>query len=388
MKRIFKWIGIIILLLLVGGLTYVFGVVVPQTDAKMNHVIPHATYTVSDDAKALHETLTIADLHADALLWRRNPEKRHKRGHVDLPRLRDGGVDIQIFSAVTKSPRGLNFDGNSADAPDDITTLAQVQLWPLRTWNSIYERAAFQAQRLQEVEKNSSNNLIIARTQSDMTQPEGTLIGILATEGSHPLEGDIDNIQRLYDEGYRMMGLQHFFDNALGGSLHGRKKGGLTQFGKDAVIKMHAMDIIVDVAHSSEQSVRDTLAISPEPVIISHGGLASYCPRTKNRNMPDDVLLEISRRGGIIGIGYFEGAICDISPKGIAKTIQAGVALMGEDAVALGSDFDGTVTTSLDTSELAAITHELLALGVSERTIRKVMGENVKRFLSEHLPEK
>lgn len=387
MKRIFKWIGILVLLLLVGGLTYVFAVVVPQTDAKMNHVVPHKAYTVSDEAKALHRTLTIADLHADALLWRRNPEKRHKRGHVDLPRLRDGGVDIQIFSAVTKSPRGLNFDGNSADAPDDITTLAQVQLWPLRTWNSIYERAAFQAQRLQDIEKNKSNNLVIARTQSDMEQPAGTLIGVLATEGSHPLEGDIDNIQRLYDEGYRMMGLQHFFDNALGGSLHGRKKGGLTQFGEDAVLKMHAMDIIVDVAHSSEQSVRDTLAISPEPVIISHGGLASYCPRTKNRNMPDDVLLEIARRGGIVGIGYFEGAICDISPKGIAKTINAGVALMGEDAVALGSDFDGTVTTSLDTSELAAITHELLALGMSESTIRKVMGGNVKRFLSEHLPK-
>lgn len=387
MKRALKWIGGIALLLLLLGLTYVFAVVVPQTDAKMNYVVPHEPYTVSEAATSLHKTLTIADLHADALLWRRNPEKRHKRGHVDLPRLRDGGVDIQIFSAVTKSPRGLNFDGNSADAPDDITTLAQVQLWPLRTWNSIYERAAFQAQRLQEVEKNGANNLVIARTQSDMTQPDGTLIGVLATEGSHPLEGDIENIQRLYDEGYRMMGLQHFFDNALGGSLHGRKKGGLTPFGKEAVLKMHAMDIIVDVAHSSEQSVRDTLAISPEPVIISHGGLASFCPRTKNRNMPDDVLLEIARRGGIIGIGYFEGAICDISPKGIAHTIEAGVKLLGEDAVALGSDFDGTVTTSLDTSELAAITHELLALGMSETTIQKVMGENVERFLKTHLPE-
>lgn len=387
MKRALKWIGGLALLGLVVGLTYVFAILVPQTDAKMNAVVAHDPYPVSDKAKALHSTLTIADLHADTLLWRRNPVKRHDRGHVDLPRLRDGGVDIQIFSTVTKSPRGLNFDGNSADAPDDITTLAQVQLWPLRTWGSIYERAAFQAQRLQKIEQNPKNNLVVARTQADLDQADGMLIGVLATEGSHPLEGDIANIERLYDEGYRMMGLQHFFDNELGGSLHGRLKGGLTDFGKEAVLKMHDMDIIVDVAHSSQQSVRDTLAISSEPVIISHGGLASHCPRTKNRNMPDDILREIARRGGIIGIGYFDGAICDISPKGIADTIRAGIDLLGEDAIALGSDFDGTVTTSLDTSELAAITHELLKLGLSEQAIRKVMGENVKRFLSEHLPK-
>jgi len=103
--------------------------------------------------KPLHADMLIVDLHSDSLLWRRNPEKRWERGHVDLPRLREGGVDIQVFSAVTKSPRGLNFDGNDADAPDDIKMLAYVQLWPQRTWNSIYERAAFQAQRLQKIER-------------------------------------------------------------------------------------------------------------------------------------------------------------------------------------------------------------------------------------------
>ena len=121
--------------------------------------------------------------------------------------------------------------------------------------------------------------------------------------------------------------------------------------------------------------------------MISHGGLASYCPKTANRNMPDDILIEIARRGGIVGIGYFEGAICDISPKGISDTIIAAVGLMGEDAVALGSDFDGTVTTAIDTSELAAITHELLEANVSEEVIAKVMGGNVQRFLLENLPE-
>ncbi len=362
-------------------------IIVPRLDADFNTVRAHTPYLVSGKSQTLHDRLIVADLHADALLWKRNITQRHDYGHVDLPRLREGGVDIQIFSAVTKSPNGLNFDGNSADAPDDITKLAIVQLWPIRTWNSVYERAAYQSQRLQKVEANPKNQLIIARTQSDMNQASGTLIGVLATEGSHPLQGDIANIQKLYDEGYRMMGLQHFFDNALGGSLHGQSKGGLTNFGREAVLKMHQMDIIVDVAHSSEAVIREVLDLSPEPIIISHGGLASACPRTANRNMPDEILTEIANRGGLIGIGYFEGAICDITPVGIVDTILAAVKLMGPDAVALGSDFDGTVETSLDTSELAAITHELKERKIDEAVIRKVMGGNVQRFLSENLPQ-
>ena len=387
MKRFIKGLAILILLGFIAGFIYLTAFLVPGMDAKLNGVRAHEAYPVSKRAQALHDKLVIADLHTDSLLWRRNPEKRHDRGHVDLPRLRDGGVDIQIFSAVTKSPRGLNFDGNSADAPDDIKLLAQAQLWPLRTWGSIYERAAFQAQRLQKIESRAKNNLVIARKASDLEQPAGTLVAVLLTEGSHPLEGDAVNIKRLYDEGYRIMGLQHFFDNELGGSLHGRSKAGLTDFGRKAVKKMQALDIIIDVAHSSERSVRDVLALSGEPVMVSHGGLASHCPRTANRNMPDDILLEIARRGGIIGIGYFEGAVCDISPKGIADTMMAAVKLMGENAVALGSDFDGTVITALDTSELAAITHELLAAGMPEPVIAKVMGENVQRFLRDNLPQ-
>ncbi|WP_026942406.1 dipeptidase [Hellea balneolensis] len=388
MRKAFKWISGLILLLLITVVIYIFGIAVPQTDARMNPVAVHDPYPVSERAKALHATLLVADLHSDSLLWRRNPEKRWDRGHVDLPRLREGGVDIQVFSAVTKSPRGLNFDGNDADAPDDITTLAKLQLWPLRTWGSIYERAAFQAQRLHKIESRAQNNLVIARKKSDLNQPGGTLIALLLTEGSHPLEGKIENIAKLYDEGYRAMGLQHFFDNELGGSMHGRSQAGLTRFGREAVLEMERRNIMIDVAHSSRQTVRDVLTLVDAPLFISHGGTISGCPKTANRNLPDDILLQIAARGGILGIGYFSGAICDISPKGIATEIIHAVDLLGEDAVALGSDYDGTVKTALDTSELAAITHELIAQGMKEPQIRKVMGENVKRYFAENLPEK
>ncbi len=387
MRKFFKLIGSLFLLGLIGGLIFLFGFFVPGMDAKMNPVTPHDAYKISEAAQSLHDELYIADMHTDSLLWRRNPVKRWDRGHVDLPRLRDGGVEFQIFSAVTKSPRGLNFDGNDADAPDDITLLTQAQLWPMRTWGSIYERAAYQAQRLQKIEADSSNKLVIARNAADMSQPEGILTTLLLTEGSHPLEGKIENVERLFDEGYRAMGLQHFFDNELGGSKHGRSQAGLSDFGKQAVLEMQRLGIIIDVAHSSDQTVRDVLALIDAPIFISHGGTVSHCPRTANRNLPDDILKEIAARGGILGVGYFDGAICDPSPKGIAKAIIDAVDLMGPEAVALGSDYDGTVETTLDTSELAVITHELMQAAMDEATIRKVMGENARAFFTANLPQ-
>ena len=384
--KVLKLVLPLLALLLVGGGVYVFAFLVPGIDAEMNKVIPHAPYPVSAEAEALHQTLDIADLHADTLLWRRNPEKRYERGQVDFPRLEEGGVDFQIFSVVTKSPRGLNFDENSADAPDDIARLAKAQLWPLRTWDSIYERAVFQAQRLHKLSSKDKNNLVIAKSKSDLNQSEDILVALLLTEGAHPLEGKIENIARLYTEGYRAMGLQHFFDNELGGSMHGQSQAGLTEFGKEAVREMENQGIIIDMAHSSIASVRDTLAITERPVFISHGGTISHCPKTANRNLPDDILKEIASRGGIIGIGYFEGVICDITPKGVAAAIIHAVDLLGQDAIALGSDFDGTVETAFDASELAALTNELLAQGMSEPILRKVMGQNARRFFKSNLP--
>lgn len=380
-----KAIGFGVIAAAIAGIAFVQVAVVPKTDASMNPVRDLGPYRVENSTETFHQKLRVADLHTDTLLWKRDPRERHSYGHADLPRLREGGVDLQVFSAVTKSPRGLNFGENAADAPDDITALAMAQLWPLRTWGSIYERAAYQAQRLQKLEAEPRNELLIVRTAADMQIDDGRLLTVLLTEGAHPLEGKLENIARLKDEGYRIMGLQHFFDNDLGGSMHGQSKAGLSEFGRKAVAEMRRQGIIIDVAHSSENVVRDVLALTPDPVMISHGGVLSHCPRTASRNLPDELTKAIAARGGIIGIGYFEGAICDISPSGIARAIIDAVAVLGEDAVALGSDFDGTVETALDTSQLAAITQELKNAGMDDAVIAKVMGENVYAFLSENL---
>jgi len=384
LKKVSKIFVFILIFLLIIGYCVLRFIVWPRVDADMNPVTAHKAYKISDAAHALHYQLWIADLHADNLLWRRNPKKRHDYGQVDLPRLAEGGVELQVFSAVTKSPKGLNFDKNSEEAPDQITTLARAQLWPAKTWSSIYERAVYQAQRLQALER--EGHVHIVRIAGDLDKTD-RLLGLLLTEGAHPLEGKIENIARLKSEGYRAMGLQHFFDNELGGSMHGLSQAGLTEFGREAVLEMRRQDIIIDVAHSSKRVVKDVLGLTPDPIFISHGGTIFHCPQTSNRNLPDDILKEIARRGGIIGIGYFNGAICDISPEGIADAIIDAMTLLGEDAVALGSDFDGTVTTSLDTSELAVITQALLDRGVSPDVIKKIMGENARRFFRKNLPK-
>ena len=389
MRKFVNIFGLGFIILLAIGFAVLKFIVWPKADRDFNPVAATARPAITKAQSDFHKTLRVADLHADSLLWRRNLRARNDYGHADFPRLREGGVRLQVFSAVTKSPRGLNFDNNDGNGPDDITKLAVVQLWPVRTWGSIYERAAYQAQRLQKIERKSKGAVKIARTGADISAAIGSpeiLIAILEIEGAHPLEGELDNITRLYDEGYRMMGLQHFFDNELGGSMHGRTKAGLSEFGRAAVQQMSRQGIIIDVAHSSAQSVRDTLAITDAPLVLSHGGVLSACPRTQNRNLPDEILIEMAARGSLIGIGYFEGVICDISPAGIADALIYAVNLLGEDSVALGSDFDGTVTTSLDTSELSLITASLMEKGMAPQVIAKVMGENAIAFFTQNLP--
>ena len=391
MRRFGKWLGrALVLVALAGAAFLTFGP--GYVEAQRNAVTPHDPWPVSDEARALHDTLIIGDWHADSLLWNRDLTKRGNRGQVDLPRLIEGNVALQMFTAVTKSPKGQNYDHNSADAGDNITTLVMAQLWPPRTWDSLLQRALYQAERLHGFETDAPEMLKIIRNRTDLDEVltrraagEDVVGGLLGVEGAHPLEGDLANLDKLVDAGYRMIALQHFFDNELGGSLHGTGDHGLSEFGRAVVQDVAARPLIIDVAHSSPQVARDVLALTDVPIVVSHTGLHSAC--AVKRNFPDDLMREIAATGGVIAIGYWADVTCDATPAGIASVIRQAIAALGEDHVSLGSDFDGTVTTALDTSELAAITHELLAQGMAEPQIRKVMGENARRFFADNLPD-
>ena len=361
-------------------------------DKNMNPVSDHSAFDVSEEALKLHETLFIGDWHADSHLWNRDLSKRYKRGHVDIPRLQEGNVALQMFTTVTKSPRGQNYEKNETSASDNITALAVVQRWPIKTWSSLAERAIFQANKVHKLAANDDDNFMLIKSQSDLNNfmqkrsiNKSFVGGLIGTEGSHALDGDLENVKRLYDKGFRMMSLHHFFDNRLGGSLHGISGQGLTNFGEQVVLEIQNLDIILDVSHSSENVVKDVLKISNRPMVVSHTGFYGHCPSPRNIN--DNLMEDIARKGGLIAIGYWDAAVCDNTPKSVAEAIHYGIKLVGAEHVALGSDFDGTINPGFDTAELVAITHELLELGIDNNSIRLVMGENMLNFLQENLPK-
>ena len=360
-------------------------------DGRMNAVEAPPPYTVSPRAQALHQQLFVADLHDDVLLWPRHLLKRYERGHTDLPRLQAGGVSLQVFSTVTKTPRGINFDRNAADS-DNITLLAIGQLWPVRTWGSLLERALHQGQKLHEAANASGGQLQVVASQAQLAAaPQGGLpaagqrvIAVLGTEGLHPLEGELENIDRMAAAGFRVMGLTHFFDNEVGGSAHGLQQGGLTPFGRQVVQRLQEKRLIVDLAHASPKVIDDVLAMTRRPVLVSHTGVQASC--SGPRNLSDAHIKAIAATGGVMGIGYFEGAVCGRDTAAIVRAIQHVATIAGVKHVAQGSDFDGAVKTAFYTTGHALITQGLINAGFSDADIADVMGGNVLRLLQAELP--
>jgi len=362
-----------------------FGFLPGYVEGSMNQIDGQPLIAVSDEAGALHKTLTIVDLHSDTLMWNRDLSDSVSRGHMDLPRLQDGNVALQLFSSVTKTPKDQNYDGNGADT-DNITLLTIAQLQPVKTWGSLAERSLYHAQKrdasvagtngaLKAVDTAGQLNALLAARKKD-SRAVGAMLTI---EGLQNLEGKAANLDRLYNAGFRMAGLTHFFDNELAGSMHGLKKGGLTPFGRDIVRRMEAKGMIIDIAHLSHTGVAEVLSMATRPVVSSHGGVQATCK--VNRNLTDDEVRGVARTGGVIGIGYWEGAVCSTDPRAAAKAMKHVRDLVGIQHVALGSDYDGATTVRFDTSQLTQVTQALLDEGFTAQEIRAVMGENALRVI-------
>jgi membrane dipeptidase len=225
------------------------------------------------------------------------------------------------------------------------------------------------------------------RTREDLeaaiADPSSTNV-LLSGEGTHTFEGSLPEFRTLYLDGLRMVGLVHFFDSAVGGSAQGEHKGGLTEFGRTWIREAEQIGVTVDLAHASDQLIEDTLAIATKPVVFSHTGVKGVCDNS--RNISDDTIRKIAANGGLIGLAYFEPAICERTVKQIVDSILHVVNLVGPEYAALGSDFDGAVTTVFDTTGVPRITEELLAAGLSEDDVRAVLGGNAVRVLLANLP--
>jgi len=365
-------------------------------ESAYNKPLKHTPVAITEQGAALHQSMTIMDWHSDTLLWKRSLLEKSSIGHVDLPRMQKGNIAIQMFTVVTKSPPGQNYEENDSDFVDVITGLAKANGWPKETHNNLLERALYQARKLDSAVTDSNGALSWIKNRHDLdaflekrTKLEASGIkpvptaALLGAEGAHPLAGNIDNLEKMYKAGFRMIGLTHFFDNELGGSLHGVSKAGLTNFGKAFVKRMNELNIIIDLAHASEKMAHEVLEITTKPTVVSHTGLKGACDSPRNFN--DNLMKKIASAGGVIAVGFWDAAVCDPRPAGIAKSIKYGIELVGEDHIALGSDWDGG-TTSITANQISEVTEELLNLGVSESAIHKVMGGNSLRFLKENLP--
>lgn len=390
MKRTLKYLILIIGAALIAFVIFFFGFAASVTERSLNPVLAKPPYSVSERALKLHDSLTVADMHADALLWNRDLNVDAAVAQVDVPKLVRGNVAIQAFTVVTKTPRGLNIESNT-DKTDNIFWLALSQRQPFENLFSLTERALWQAKMLHHYASASGGKLVILKNKGDVAKfierrrSERIVGGWLGIEGAQALEGRPENVDVLFDAGFRMMSPSHFFDTEMGGSAHGIEKYGLTDKGREMVRRMETRGMFVDLAHSSQKTIDDVLSMATRPVVVSHTGVKGTCDN--NRNLSDDQLRRIAATGGVVGIGFWDTAVCGENAASIAGAIRYAVSVIGPRNVALGSDYDGSVKVPFDTSGEALITEALIAEGLSDEDIALIMGGNVVRLLTEYLPD-
>jgi membrane dipeptidase len=318
-------------------------------------------------ALSLHRRAVVVDAHADTVLALerdgRGLRERSERGHVDLPRLREGGVDLQVFALFVEP----------AYKPD--RALPRL----LHLWDRLVRelRAAGPAVR-------------VCRTVEDLaTLGDGVVGAVLSVEGGEAIGTDLALLRVLHALGVRAMGLTWNERNQLAdGAGEWRAQGGLTEFGRRVVAEMNRLGMVVDVSHLAERGFWDTLSVSRAPVVASHSCARALCDHP--RNLSDAQIVALARQGGVIGINFFPEFL-DADParadvRRVVEHIEHVADLVGPDHVGLGSDYDGIGRTPQgleDVTRLPAITDLLLRRGWQEPDVLKVLGGNFLRVFGE-----
>jgi len=321
------------------------------------------------DSRHLHRESIVFDAHCDTLqevlAGKRRLGERSEEGHMDLPRLRQGGVTAQIF-ALFVSP------------------------------NHFPRGAASQALRLldvfyQEMEENA-DQLTLATTASDIERAkvEGKVAGVLSLEGAEALEGDLGVLRAFYKLGVRNIGLTWNLRNAAADGVdETRSSSGLTNFGVQLVQEMNRLGILVDISHLSPTGVRDVLYVSEAPVIASHSNAHALCPH--RRNLTDEQLEGVASKGGVVGVTFVPNFVTEdgnqATLKGVLDHIDHMVKTIGIDHVGLGSDFDGFSNANVrgleDVTCLPKLTAGLVERGYGEEDVKKILGGNLVRVFRE-----
>jgi microsomal dipeptidase-like Zn-dependent dipeptidase len=341
-------------------------------------------------------------LHADSLLWNRNLLTESERGHADLPRWQNGNFALQVLSTVSEAPlstsQKIYFGG-----ADIFWVHCLWNCWPLATFSSRLERTLYQIQKFDDFRAKSNQRLVPIRTRTEFVSHMAThastkAVGaILSVEGAHALENNLQNLPILAHRGVRILGLVHLTNNAFGASSSaGNPDTGLTPLGKELIVEATKLGILIDLAHASPRTLDEALVIlkslNAAPLITHTGIQNSENSNPKNTgacNNPRNIFpvhaKKIAEENGIIGIGFFESAVCGTSPDAIAQSISYAIRVVGEKHVALGSDFDGSVAVPVRANRIAILVDAMLKAGLSPSTIGRVLSQNAERYFHNSL---
>ncbi len=371
-----------------------------------------ASDVVSPRASQIHRRAIVVDTHDDTtqrLLFDKSFDigRRSDTGNIDIPRMREGGLDALFFSIFI---------------PGDVTGPLAVR------------RAMALIDSVHEAVRRHPADLVLATTATDVRRAaaDGKIAALMGMEGGHMIDDDLGLLRSYAKLGVRYLTLTHSVNtNWADSSGDTPSHNGLTAFGKDVVRELNRLGMMVDVSHVSDKTFYDALEVSKAPVIASH----SSCRAIANhpRNMTDDMLRALARNGGVVMINYSVGFLSEeyrvasqkardetktfeeltkkcgneacaileldritrsammrgelpkVSWETIVDHIDHAVKIAGVEHVGLGSDFDGTsVPLGMeDASKLPKITQALLDRGHSERDIQKILGDNILRVMEE-----
>jgi membrane dipeptidase len=325
------------------------------------------------EARALHARYPAIDFHADSLMWARwwgyDLHARHDPplpraalgGHVDVPRLVEGGFGAQFFGLV---PPVFLHAGFARVVDEQIDAL---------------DRAVAQ----------DPSRLAKVRTAADIraARARGAMGALLGIEGAHALEGDADRLDAFARRGVRYLGLSHFRANAACYPAYGFGRAdeeGLTAHGRELVRRCEALGVIVDLAHINRRGFMEACAMAQRPPIVSHTGVLGAFEHW--RNIGDDQLRAVADKGGLVGVIFCPRYVGGDGVGYVVKHLQHILDVCGEDTPALGSDWDGFIVPTgdlCDAAHLPLLTDALLAAGVREEVIGKILHGNAMRVLED-----
>ncbi len=347
----------------------------------VNTLEPAIYPKVSSDAYDLVNSVGVIDLHCDAPLFEKDLTVCRYVGHVDFPRLVEGNVQLQIHAVATQLPFGFNHTMTIERRPDVLTLVYGAMLSRMALMTP-YERLLYQAKRMRAMTERSNDAFWVDNRDIQLKGKQTAVV--LGFEGAQGVGDKPENIARLYAEGYRIAGLSHFHDNDYCGSHHGETGRGLSDMGHTLVEMAGRLNMIVDLAHASSQTIHDVCHYK-KPVLCSHTGITGHYDSTRNISNEDAKL--IADVGGVIGIGFWLDAVGSPMVSDIVDGIEYGINVAGVESIALGSDFDGGIRATADTAEMPyLIVDEMLRRRIPTMTIELVVFRNAKRILQENLP--